>query len=206
MTAATTAPVPTAPVPATPVPAASADRRVAWLLTVCGALGLAASGVLTVDKLRLLQDPAYVPSCNINPVISCGSVMRTDQASAFGVPNSLFGLAAFAVVLATGAGLFAGATYRRWYWTGLQLGSLAGVGFVLWLADQALYEIGALCPYCLVVWAVVAPLAWYLSLHNSAWLRRVVGRYHWTVPLLWYTVLAMLVLERFWSYWRTLLP
>ncbi|MFJ8039662.1 vitamin K epoxide reductase family protein [Kitasatospora sp. NPDC096147] len=194
-----------APATATAVPM-TADRRVAWLLTVCGALGLAASGVLTVDKLRLLQDPSYVPSCNINPVISCGSVMRTDQASAFGVPNSLFGLAAFAVVLATGVGLFAGAGYRRWYWTGLQLGSLAGVGTVVWLADQALYEIGALCPYCLVVWAVVLPLAWYLSLHNSARLRRLVGSYHWTVPLLWYTVLTLLVLTRFWSYWRTLLP
>jgi len=179
-----------------------ADRGLAVLLVVCGALGLAASAVLTVDKIRLLQNPGYTPSCNINPVISCGSVMRTAQAEAFGFPNSLIGLAAFAAVLAVGVGLLAGAVYRRWFWVGLQVGTVIGLGFVLWLIDQALYEIGALCPYCMVVWAVVLPLCWYITLHNHPRLRT---RYHWVVPALWYAGIALLVLNRFWYYWRTLL-
>ncbi|MER5638081.1 vitamin K epoxide reductase family protein [Kitasatospora sp. NPDC002227] len=187
----------------TPAPAAptqGAARAYAWLVLVCGALGLAASAVLTVDKIRLLQNPAYTPGCNLNPVISCGSIMRTDQASAFGFPNSLIGLAAFGAVLAVGAGLLAGATYRRWFWICFQLGTLLGLGFTCWLVYQALYEIGALCPYCMVVWAAVLPLAWYTLLHLLG--RR--PRLHWLVPALWYVGIALLILHRFWYFWRTL--
>jgi uncharacterized membrane protein len=182
-------------------PAQGAARAYAWLVLVCGALGLAASFLLTVDKIRLLQDPGYTPGCNINPVISCGSIMRTDQASAFGFPNSLIGLAAFGAVLAVGAGLLAGATYRRWFWLCFQLGTLLGLGFTCWLIYQALYEIGALCPYCMVVWSAVLPLAWYTAL--QLWGRR--PRWHWVVPALWYVGIALLILNRFWYYWRTLL-
>ncbi|MEV7021336.1 vitamin K epoxide reductase family protein [Kitasatospora sp. NPDC093558] len=193
-----------------------ASRPFAWLLLIGGALGLFASAVLTLDKLRLLKDPSYVPSCNINPIISCGSIMRSEQAEAFGFPNSLLGLAGFAVVVAIGAGLLAGAAYRRWFWLGLQAGTVFGIGFVTWLMYQALYRIGALCPYCMVVWAAMIPLFWYTTLHNlrsgvipvGRGLRPVVrelARYHWVVPALWYAVIALLVLNRFWYYWSTLL-
>ncbi|MEV8323433.1 vitamin K epoxide reductase family protein [Kitasatospora sp. NPDC056731] len=193
-----------------------ASRPFAWLLLIGGAVGLFASSVLTLDKIRLLKDPSYVPSCNINPIISCGSIMRSDQAEAFGFPNSLLGLVGFGVVIAIGAGLLAGAAYRRWFWLGLQAGTVFGIGFVTWLMYQALYRIGALCPYCMVVWAAMIPLFWYTTLHNlrsgiiptGRALRPVVreaARYHWVVPALWYAVIALLVLNRFWYYWSTLL-
>ncbi|MFB7665489.1 vitamin K epoxide reductase family protein [Kitasatospora sp. NPDC056138] len=191
-------------------------RRTAWLLVVTGAVGLAASIELTLDKIRLLQNPSYVPSCNINPIISCGSVMRSSQASVFGFPNSLIGLVAFGVVIAIGAGLLAGATYRRWFWLGLQAGVVFGIGFVTWLMTQTLYSINALCPYCIVTWSAMIPLFWYTTLHNlrggvipvPRGLRPVVreaARYHWAVPVLWYAVIALLILDRFWYYWRTLI-
>ena len=46
----------------------------------------------------------------------------------------------------------------RWYWAGLATGTLLGTAFVHWLIFQSLYRIGALCPYCMVVWAVTIPL------------------------------------------------
>ncbi|WP_208766910.1 vitamin K epoxide reductase family protein [Kitasatospora cineracea] len=46
-----------------------------------------ASNTLTLEKIRLLESPRCVPSCNINPILSHGSVMRTGQASAFGFPT-----------------------------------------------------------------------------------------------------------------------
>ncbi|MEV0533917.1 vitamin K epoxide reductase family protein [Kitasatospora sp. NPDC050463] len=199
----------------TPARTYGASRPFAFLLLIGGAIGLFASAVLTLDKIRLLKDPSYVPSCNINPIISCGSIMRSDQAEAFGFPNSLLGLVGFAVVVAIGAGLLAGATYRRWFWLGLQAGTVFGIGFVTWLTYQALYRIGALCPYCMVVWAAMIPLFWYTTLHNlrsgviptPRALRpavREAARYHWVVPALWYAVIALLVLNRFWYYWSTL--
>ena len=196
--------------------AVPAGRALALLLVLVGLVGLIASAVLTLDKIRLLEDPSYVPGCSINPVISCGSVMRSVQAEAFGFPNPLLGLAAFAVVLCVGAGSLAGAAFRRWFWLGLEVGSVLGLLFTHWLIVQALYRIGALCPYCMVVWAATIALFWYVTLHNlrtgvipvPARLRpavREAARYHWAVPALWYAVIALLVLNRFWYYWRTLL-
>ncbi|MFC8449108.1 vitamin K epoxide reductase family protein [Kitasatospora sp. NPDC057223] len=196
--------------------AVPAGRPLALLLVLVGLTGLIASAVLTLDKIRLLEDPSYVPGCSINPVISCGSVMRSVQAEAFGFPNPLLGLAAFAVVICVGAGSLAGAEFRRWFWLGLQLGSALGLFFTHWLIVQALYRIGALCPYCMLVWAATIALFWYVTLHNLRTgvipvpprLRpavREAARYHWAVPVLWYAVIALLVLNRFWYYWRTLL-
>ncbi|MFI6844995.1 vitamin K epoxide reductase family protein [Kitasatospora sp. NBC_00085] len=201
---------------AAPARTYGASRPFALLLLIGGAVGLFASAVLTLDKIRLLKDPSYVPNCNINPIISCGSIMRSDQAEAFGFPNSLIGLVGFGVVMAIGAGLLAGASYRRWFWLGLQAGTVFGIGLVTWLMYQALYEIGALCPYCMVVWAAMVPLFWYTTLQNlrsgvipvGPRLRpavREAARYHWVVPALWYAVIALLILNRFWYYWQTLL-
>jgi uncharacterized membrane protein len=175
-------------------------RLLPWLLLLGGLIGLAASAVLTVEKIAILRDPAYVPSCSINPVLSCGSVMTKPQAEAFGFPNPLLGIAGFAVVATVGATLLAGATFRRWFWLGLQAGVTFGVGFVHWLIFQSLYRIGALCPYCMVVWAVTIPIFWYVTLHN---LRRRFT-FHGVALTLWFILVLALITEQFWSYWRTL--
>ncbi|WP_427893437.1 vitamin K epoxide reductase family protein [Kribbella sp. GL6] len=167
----------------------------AWLLLVGGAAGLAAAMVLTVEKIQLLRDPTYVPSCSINPVLSCGSVMSTPQAEAFGFPNPLLGIAGFAILTTVGAALLAGAVLARWFWIGLQIGVTFGAVFVHWLIFQSLYRIGALCPYCLVVWAVTIPIFWYVTQYN---LRK--AKYHAVVLTSWYVVVLALITQRFWSY------
>ena len=45
-----------------------------WVL-IAGVVGLAAALTLTIEKIEILINPDYVPSCSINPVLSCGSVM-----------------------------------------------------------------------------------------------------------------------------------
>ena len=128
-----------------------------WIL-LAGIIGEVAAFVLTVEKVRQLQNPSYVPSCSINPVLSCGSVMLTKQASLFGFPNPLLGIAAFSVVIVTGVLAVAGVRLPRWYWAGLAGGTVLGAVFVHWLIYQSLYEIGALCPYCMIVWVVTMAL------------------------------------------------
>jgi uncharacterized membrane protein len=51
--------------------------------------------------------------------------------------------------------LLAGASFKRWFWRGLEIGTIFGLGFVHWLIFQALYRINALCPYCMVVWVLL---------------------------------------------------
>ena len=140
-----------------------APRGVGLLLLVGGVVGLIASFVLTVDKIHLLQDPSYVPGCTINAEFSCGSVMTSLQASLFGFPNSLIGLVGFAVVMVLGALVLAGSELPRWIWWGLQMGALAAVVFVHWLMVQSIFDIQALCLYCMAVWTVTIPIFTYVT-------------------------------------------
>ncbi|MFG1697136.1 vitamin K epoxide reductase family protein [Nonomuraea sp. NPDC049309] len=192
------------------------SRSLPYVLTIGGTLGFAAAFVLTIERLKLATNADYVPTCSINPILSCGSVMRTEQASVFGFPNPLIGIAAFAVVLAIGMALLAGARFRRWFWIGLQVGTVAGVVFVHWLIFQTLYRIGALCPYCMLVWVVTVVVFWYVTLANlesgrlrlPSPLRRVAGaatRYHSVVVMVWGLVIVGLIVQRFWWFWSTAL-
>ncbi|MFI6295606.1 vitamin K epoxide reductase family protein [Nonomuraea sp. NPDC050790] len=176
-------------------------RLLPYLLLIGGGIGLVAAFVLAVEKIALLKNPAYVPSCSINPVLSCGSIMSTPQAELFGFPNPLLGVAGFAIVTTTGAALLAGAVLKRWFWAGLQAGVTAGVVFVHWLIYQSLYVIGALCPYCMVVWAVMIPIFLYVTLRNLA---RPFARQHVIVLTLWYLAVLALITARFWTYWSSL--
>jgi uncharacterized membrane protein len=134
-------------------------RAFAWLLTVPGGVGLlAAAALLVKKKLALPRSPAHVPSCSINPVLGCGSIMSAPQADAFGFPNPLLGVVGFTVVTTVGAALLAGGRPARWFWVGLQVGTTAGLAFVHWLIAQSLCRIGALCPYRIAVWVVTITL------------------------------------------------
>lgn len=179
-----------------------------WVL-IAGVVGLIAAFTLTVEKIELLINPDYVPSCSINPVLSCGSVMNTDQASLFGFPNPLLGIVAFTIVVVTGVLALAKVALPRWYWAGLAAGTLLGAVFVHWLIFQSLYRIGALCPYCMVVWSITIPLLVVVSsialqpLRTNA-VARAVHTWRWSLTVLWFTALILLILVRFWDYWSSL--
>ncbi|GLP67246.1 membrane protein [Streptomyces sp. TUS-ST3] len=183
------------------------------MLIVSGGLGVLASFVITIDKFQLLQDPQFSPSCNLSPILSCTSVMKSAQASVFGFPNPLLGLLAYPVVVAVGFALLAGARFRHWFWLGLNAGTLLGAGFCMWLMTQALYQIGALCLWCCLAWAATIAAFWYTTVHNirhgiiRAPQRVVAGvlELHWAVPVTWYLAIVMLIATRWWDYGQTLL-
>ncbi|MGI9164241.1 MAG: vitamin K epoxide reductase family protein [Mycobacterium sp.] len=189
---------------------ARVSRASAWWILTAGVIGLISSVTLVVDKIAMLKDPTFVPSCSINPVVACGSVINTPQASVFGPPNPLIGVAAFSVVIVTGVLAVAKVALPRWYWTGLMIGTGLATAFVQWLKYETLYEIGALCPYCMVVWAVTIPLfvvATSIALQPLAGNRVARTLYDWRWPLvaLWFTAVILEILVRFWDYWSTLI-
>lgn len=197
-----------------PAPTSAPDSRVsalsAWWVLIAGVVGLVASFTLTVEKIEILINPAYVPSCSINPVLSCGSVMVTPQASLFGFPNPLMGIAAFTVVAVTGVLALTKVPLPRWYWIGLTVGTVLGAVFVHWLIFQSIYRIGALCPYCMVVWAatitllvVVAAIAFRPS-PDTGGVLRFLYHWRWSITTFWFTAVFLLIMERFWDYWSTL--
>ncbi|WP_426002933.1 vitamin K epoxide reductase family protein [Paenarthrobacter sp. NyZ202] len=142
------------------------DKPFAWLLLVTGIIGWLASGALVLEKLEVLKDPNHVTVCDVNPWVSCGTVMQTPQSSVFGFPNMFIGIVAFAVIITTAMGILAGAKYSRGYWLGLQAGVTLGFAFVVWLWSQALYVIHVLCPFCMVVWAAMIPMFVFVTIRN----------------------------------------
>jgi uncharacterized membrane protein len=188
------------------------DNVLPYILIVGGAIGLICSFVITYDKMRLLENPNFVPNCNLNPIISCGSVMQSKQGSAFGFPNPWIGLAAFAILITVGMAMLAGAKFKRWFWLGLELGTIFGLGFVHWLFFESVYRIHSLCPYCMAVWVVTITTFWYVTLYNIQQSNisipgRLIGiadfmrRHHLDMLVLWFLVIAALILKHFWYYY-----
>jgi len=183
-----------------------ASPTTGWVLLVCGWIGLSAAFVLLVEKIRLVADPAYVPSCSISPLLSCGSVMSTPQAELLGFPNPILGVAGFAALVTVAVTVLSGARLPSWYWGGLTVGTGLGTVFVHWLIFQSLYRIGALCPYCMVVWVVTvtALVAVLARWSRTGALPRWVGTYASSLVVAWALVVAGLIAVRFWDYWVTL--
>lgn len=192
-----------------------ADRLLPWVLLIGGAIGVLAAGILLVEKFALLENPQAQLACDLNPIVACGSVINTTQASAFGFPNPIIGLVGFSVVATIGAAMFAGASFKRWFWLGLQAGTVFGIAFVTWLQYQSIFQIGALCPYCMVVWTVMIPIFVYTTLYNlekghlriSKRFRAVVDfikRFHLEIITVWYLGIVSIIVAQFWYFWRTL--
>lgn len=141
-----------------------------WVLVIGGIIGLLASSILTIEKLHLAANPDYVPSCSISPVVACSPVMGSWQASTFGFPNMIIGIAGFAMVWTVGMMLFStrfkNKKPEKWFWQCFQAGTTFGVLFITWLQYSSLYEIQKLCIYCMLVWAVTIPIFWTTTSYN----------------------------------------
>lgn len=184
-------------------------RQTAWILMVGGIIGIFASIELIIQKIAVLSNPDFVANCDINPVLSCGSVINTEQASLFGFPNPVLGVIGFTIVIMFGALLFAGIELPRSMWLGLNLGALAGMVFVIWLVSQSLYVIGALCPWCMVVWAVTIPMFWQVTTDNLASnklslgksLSEIIVTLKWILIGATYLIIMALIFVRWQDFW-----
>ncbi len=152
-----------------------------------------------------------MPSCSINPVLSCGSVMITPQASVFGFPNPLIGIVGFTVVVVTGvlavaesspAALVLG---RAWL-----IGTLLGVVFVHWLIFQSLYRHRRAVPVLHGGVGGDHPAVRGGGVDRAAPAGRQPGgpgalQWRWSIVALWFTAVILMILVRFWNYWSTLI-
>lgn len=192
------------------------NKVLPYILIAAAIIGIVASFVLTYDKIHVLTNEGYEPNCNINPILSCGSVMKTEQASLLGVPNTVFGLMAFSMLFTFGFLLATGIKVKKWVWTGAQIAATIGVIFMHYLFYQGVYRINAICPWCFAVWMITIPTFWYITLYNlreqniklparMARLSAFLQTHHGDILLAWYLVILGILLEHFWYYWSTLL-
>ncbi len=123
-----------------------------WVtMLVASAASLVASFVLSIDAITLAKNPHATLGCNINAVISCGTVAKSWQSSLLGFPNAFLGLVTEPVVITVAVAALGGVKFPRWFMVAAQVVYTVGLLFAYWLFYQAMFEIGALCPWCLTI-------------------------------------------------------
>jgi len=126
--------------------------RGSWAaMLLWSAASLTASFVLAVEAVTLAGDQGAVFSCDINAVVSCGTVGSSWQASVLGFPNAFLGLVSEPVVITLALAGLAGVRFPRWMMLAAQVGYTVGLVLAYWLLYQAVFHIGAVCPWCLLV-------------------------------------------------------
>ena len=182
-----------------------------WLLIFGGIIGLVASLILAHDTLAIAQNPHYIPSCNLNPVVSCGNVITFRGDKIFGLPYPFYGIAAFGALIAAGTGILAKAKFSKWYWLTMQVFTSLGLAGAYYLLIKSMYQIHALCPFCLSVDVVTTIIFWYTTLLNTdrgffgkikdasayKWARK----HHLDILVLWFILAIAFILSHFWYYY-----
>ena len=166
--------------PTTALPRVNRGER--WLfatMLASASLSLIASFVLSVDAVALAANPDTALSCNINATISCGTVATSWQASVFGFPNAFLGLIAEPVVITIAVASLAGVRFPRAFMLAAQVVYTLGFAFAYWLFYEAVVNIGALCPWCLLVTVSTTGVLGLLHVLVTGWVRRL-GRPVWS--------------------------
>jgi uncharacterized membrane protein len=179
-------------------------------MLVSALVSLLASFVLSIDALRLAEDPGLSLGCDINAVLSCGTVAQSWQAQLFGFPNAFLGLVAEPVVITIAVASLGGVRFPRWFMFSAQVVYTLGLVFAYWLFAQSTFVIGAMCPWCLLV-TVSTTLVFTTLTHvnvrdgNLYLPRRALARLQWAVERdvdlvvvwAWLLGLAVFVLLRY---------
>ena len=185
-------------------------RAIPYILILTAIVGLIASFTLTVEHINIIKDPNHNLSCSIDPVLACGPIMNSKEATAFGFPNPLIGLVTFGAQLLLGVVMLAGGRMKSWFWKLYGLSVAGGMLFTIWLIWHSLYVIGAICIYCFAVWVVMIPVTWYLFQYmlaekhltlSSKRLQTFIRKHHGDILVVFYIVLIGLILIRFWYYY-----
>lgn len=184
-----------------------------WLygeMLVGALISLLAAFVLSIDAVELAANPDAVLACDVNAVISCGTVGVAWQSALFGFPNSFLGLIAEPVVITIAVAGIAGVRFPRWFMVAAQTVYLFGLIFAYWLFYQSMFVIGALCPWCLTVTAsttlvFISMLHWNILENNLYWPPKLQA---WAMGIvrsgafgiltaLWFVLLAVAILAKY---------
>lgn len=183
----------------------SMNRRLGCWLICAGLIALASAAILVYERLQIYVDAGHTTVCDINGLLSCGTVMRTPQAEAFGFPNPFIGLVGFSIVVTIGAAILAGAQFKRWFWICLNIGLGAAAAFIMWLWFETTFHINALCLFCMIVWVMTITLFVKTTVRNisagvipaSPSVRESARAWSWFAIGLWLILIFGIIVIRF---------
>ncbi|WJY00020.1 vitamin K epoxide reductase family protein [Curtobacterium sp. SP.BCp] len=173
-------------------------------LLVTGVVGLYASFRLVLDEFAKYENPKTALSCDVNVFVNCSDVMTSAQGHLLGFPNPLLGVMGFVAPIAVAVMLLAGfRNGSRWFWVVFNAGVFLAWVFVTWLFTQTVWFIGALCPWCMLVWSMTIPMFWVFTIWNAAQGRfgagvqrvgKILLPFCWAFPLANYLVIAVSII------------
>jgi len=144
----------------------------ASLIGLSAVFGIMAAFALTVEKLNALANPGAPAACDINPLVQCGANLSSWQGALFGFPNPLLGLLGWPVVLTVAVLIASRVSLPNWFMRAYSAGISAAFVFVVWLMYASFFQVGTLCPWCMVTWIATIPafvLTWAYGLRNGIW-------------------------------------
>lgn len=133
-------------------------KAYSWILTVGGGAGLVAMTWQAAERITMLKDPAKLLSCNLNPVVDCGTVLSHRLSALFGFPNAFIGMAVFAMMFLAGVLLLTGNRPNRAFKNVILSLSTILLLFSAWFFGVSLYVIGKICIFCAVGWIASVPI------------------------------------------------
>ncbi|NTW61364.1 hypothetical protein HGB24_01580 [Candidatus Saccharibacteria bacterium] len=129
------------------------------IVSISSLVGLTASFFQLLDKLAILKNPSTPLICNINSVFSCSNILNAWQSSVFGFPNSIMCIIFFALIISAGLiGVNNGIINRQMRLFYMWL-SFFFVGFGFWYLSQSIFEVGAMCIYCVFCYSAVLTIS-----------------------------------------------
>lgn len=186
-------------------PGGYSDRQLGFWLVGAGLIALISSAILVYERLQIYIDAGHSTVCDINALLSCGTVMRTPQAEAFGFPNPFIGLVGFSIVVTIGAAMMAGAQFKKWFWVCMNVGLAAATAFIMWLWYQTTFQINALCLFCMIVWIMTITLFVKTTVRNvsagvipaAQSMRESARGWSWFAISLWLILIFGIIVIRF---------
>ena len=186
-------------------PGSYSDRQLGFWLVGAGLIALISSAILVYERLQIYIDAGHSTVCDINALLSCGTVMRTPQAEAFGFPNPFIGLVGFSIVVTIGAAMMAGAQFKKWFWVCMNVGLAAATAFIMWLWYQTTFQINALCLFCMIVWIMTITLFVKTTVRNvsagvipaAQSMRESARGWSWFAISLWLILIFGIIVIRF---------
>jgi len=189
------------------VPVRTRHRGAYIEMLVSSLLGLTASLVLSVEAVRVAANPHSSSICDWKGTdISCTAVAQTWQANLLGFPNAFLGLICEPVVITLAVAALGGVRFPRWFMNTAQAVYSFGFLFAFWLFYEAYFEIGKLCPWCLLITATTTLVFFSMTRVNLLDGNiRVSARVRWwveigvdqAVAVLLIAVVAIMVLAKY---------
>ena len=127
------------------------DRWIFASMLVGAICSLAAALILSIEAYELAKNATVQLSCNINTIISCGTVASSSYASLLGFPNSYLGLMCEPIVITVAIAGLSGVKFPRLFMAVAQFFYTLGFIFAYYLFTIGLLVVHAVCPWCMLV-------------------------------------------------------